>query len=149
MNGAPVTVEYALHENYSRTLKLLRSSLQKCGVRIVSEMDVSEIVRTEAGVRLPACRILYLCCPFVLLQVAVIDRAAATFLPVHLVVSEHAVDTRIHLATGAGLDAAGLSPTARQPMARLFARVLDGLRAAGAQQVVSENIWQPIPIEVQ
>lgn len=149
MSDAPATVEYALHENYGKALKLLRSSLQKCGVRIVSETDVSHIVRAEAGVPLPACRILYLCCPFVLLQVAVIDRPAATFLPLHLVVSEHGLETHIHLATATGLDAAGVSPAARQPMARLLARVLDGLRAAGAQQVLSGNIRHPIPVEVE
>ena len=78
---------YVLQESYEKALKLLRAELENEGLKVPVEMDVSATIREELGLDLRPCRVLYVCCPWYLLQAAVIDPSAAAFVPLRVVVS--------------------------------------------------------------
>ncbi|MBI4441810.1 MAG: DUF302 domain-containing protein [Acidobacteria bacterium] len=87
MSNEPSATTYVLQEPYEKALKLLRTELENEGLRVPVEMDVSGEIRAELGLDLRPCRVLYVCCPWLLLQAAVIDRSTVAFLPLRLVVS--------------------------------------------------------------
>lgn len=91
MSGAGV--RYSLREPFERGLKSIRGALQRRGLRVVGQMDVSRRLERTLGILLPPCKIV-----FVLpLAPAPVDPAAATFLPLHVVVSSRGAQTEIQV----------------------------------------------------
>lgn len=97
MSNESSMTTYILQEPYEKALKLLRTELENEGLRVPVEMDVSGEIREELGLDLRPCRVLYVCCPWLLLQAAVMDRSAVAFLPLRLVVSGRGLQTVVRL----------------------------------------------------
>ena len=123
---------YFLGVPYEKTLKLLRAAIKREGLRLPMEMDVSGRIRDELGIGLRPCRILYVDCPFLLLQAAVWGGCGAAFLPLRAVVSRSGGGTTIHLP---GPMDAGVPPGLRVPFERFVSRFLMVLEEIGARRV--------------
>jgi uncharacterized protein (DUF302 family) len=78
------TIRYIVRESFTVVVDEVRHALQMNGLRVASLLDISARIERSLGIRLPACKIL-----FVLpagSEIA-IQSGAATFLPLHVVVS--------------------------------------------------------------
>ncbi len=125
------SVTYFVHSPYDKTLKALRAGIKKEGLRIPMEMDVAERIRNELGIGLRPCMILYIDCPYLLLQAAVWDGGGAGFMPLRLVVSPSATGTKLQLP--GPLDA-GLPVGLRVAFEEFLGRVVKVLVSVGAKR---------------
>ncbi len=136
MTGEPATILYVLADHYETALKLVREALAKEGLEIPLELDVSRRIRRELGIDLAPCRVLFVDCPYLLLEAMTLDAAAAVFLPLRVVVSAHRSQTFVHLLSPASSRDAGLPVGLKLPISRLHARLSHVLERMGVRQAV-------------
>jgi len=95
MSNEPSMTTYVLQESYEKALKAIRRGLEDEGLKVPVEMDVAGNIRDELGLDLRPCTVLYVCCPWFLLQAAVIDPSAAAVVPLRVVVSGRDLRTTV------------------------------------------------------
>lgn len=135
LTSGATSLTYVIDVPFGKILKQLRAALKAEGLQIPMEMDVSGRIRNELGVALKPCRILYIDCPFLLLEAAIVNASAAALVPLQVVVAEAGSRSVIHLV--ARTDRAVTSGL-RAQFERLFSRVLAVLRDLRAQRTVHE-----------
>ena len=93
MTTGAAVIRYSLRQPFEKALRSIRSTLGRHGLAVVGQVDVSKRVERSLGIGLPACRIV------LVLPVAAreIDAAAATYLPLHVVVSSKGAETDIQI----------------------------------------------------
>ena len=136
MSDELTMTKYILQESYEKTLKLLRAELVNCGLRIPAEMDVSDTIREGLGLHLNPCRVLYVCCPWYLLQAAVVDRSATGIVPLRVVVWERGGQTVVRLLESADAQDGGLDSRVSVLANTLMSRVQQIVEKIGAPQLV-------------
>ena len=136
MNDEHSMTKYILQESYEKTLKLLRAELVNCGLRIPAEMDVSDTIREGLGLHLNPCRVLYVCCPWYLLQAAVVDRSATAIVPLRVVVWERGGQTVVRLLESADAEDGGLDSRVHVLANTLLYRVQQIVEKICAPQLV-------------
>ncbi|MBI4481056.1 MAG: DUF302 domain-containing protein [Acidobacteria bacterium] len=136
MSNDRSTTRYVLEEPYEKALKLLRAELVNCELRIPVEMDVSDTIREGLGLHLNPCRVLYVCCPWYLLQAAVVDRSATGIVPLRIVVWERGEQTVVRLLDSADAEDGGLDSRVSVLANTLMSRVQQIVERIGAPQLV-------------
>jgi len=129
MNLVEVGQTCAISEPFDTGLKLVRNSLLGAGLSILGEFDVSGSLSREAGTISAPSRILYVDSPLLLFEALALDRAAAVFLPLHVLVAADGAETCVRWVNPAAAFDARLPAGAAVPMDELQARVAQALTA--------------------
>ncbi len=88
-------VSYTMREPYVRAIGAIRRSLASRGLRVVGQLDVARRVERSLGIVLAPCSILFVLPLPDVLGTASMHPWAASFLPLHIVVSAVGGETRI------------------------------------------------------
>lgn len=130
VNSVSAPETRVIHERFERALRLIRASLAEVDLKIVQEIDLAGT--PEHGMARPGAssKILLVDCPLLLFEALALDRAAAVFFPLHVLVSGIGDRTRVSIANPAALWNARLPVGAAHPMQRLVARIELALASA-------------------
>lgn len=121
----------AIPEPYPSGLKLVREALQDAGLSILGEVDLFGGLGRDADAASQPCRVIYIDSPLLLFEALVLDRAAAVFLPLHVVVREDGEHTRLHWINPAAILGMRLPAGAAVPLFDLQTRVSEALAPLG------------------
>jgi len=133
MNAVSAEHTYVIAERFDKALKTIRGALAEVELDVADEFDTAGILNRRADT--PArSRVLLVDCPLLLFEALALDRAAAVFFPLHILVSDDGGRTRVSVINPAGLFDARLPVGAADPMERLQARVALALESANAVQ---------------
>lgn len=127
MNLKEVGQTCAIPEPFDTGLKLVRNSLLGAGLSILGEFDVSGSLSREAGAISAPSRILYVDSPLLLFEALALDRAAAVFLPMHVLVAADGPETSVCWVNPAVAFGGRLPAGAAVPIDELQARVAQAL----------------------
>jgi uncharacterized protein (DUF302 family) len=119
MNGEPAVTAYVIPEPFDRALRLLRDVLGNNELSIAGEVDVSSRIKRELNIGFGPCRILLVDSPCLLLEACTLDRAAAAFVPLHLVLCGRGPQTLVHWMNPATLGGVRLPAGAAAPLLKL------------------------------
>ena len=108
-----------------KTLKLLRRTLQTAGIDVVQQIELSPEFQSELAVGEDRCVLLLVDCPLLLFEAVAIDRAAAVFFPLHVVVTGGDACTSIHWAHPTAVATSRLPATVKRPVDALYARLTE------------------------
>jgi uncharacterized protein (DUF302 family) len=97
MPGDGGGVSYSMREPYVRAIEAIRRSLASRGLRVVGQLDVARRIERSLGIVLAPCSILFVLPLPDVLSVASTHPRAASFLPLHIVVSAVGNETRIQV----------------------------------------------------
>jgi uncharacterized protein (DUF302 family) len=108
---------------YDVTLRALRRALSDAGLNVVQQFDLSNGWPSQLVAGSRRCALLMVDCPLLLLEAVALDRSAAAFMPLHIVVTGDQHSSCIHWAHPA--ESIGLRPsrTAKGPVDALYTRV--------------------------
>ncbi|MGD0870071.1 MAG: DUF302 domain-containing protein [Bryobacteraceae bacterium] len=114
-------------EPFGKAVGMIRRLLLDAGLSVVEEFDVSNEPYFQLGIAMRSCLVLLVDTPALLFECIALDRAAAVFLPVHVVISGDRDTTYVHWANP--MTGSGLRPPApaKIPLEHLCARVTQAL----------------------
>jgi hypothetical protein len=112
---------------FGKSVPLIRRLLSDGGLSIVDEFNLSNEPYFQLGVATRSCTVLLVDTPALLFECIALDRAAAVFLPVHIVISGDRDTTYVHWANP--VMSSGLRPPmpAKVPLENLCARITQAL----------------------
>ena len=110
-------------EPFGKSVSLIRWLLSSAGLSVVQEFNVSSEPYFQLAIARRSCIVLLVDTPVLLFESIVLDRAAAVFFPVHVVISGDRDTTYVHWANPAM--SSGLRPPmpAKIPLENLCARI--------------------------
>ena len=110
-------------EPFGKSVPLIRRLLLDGGLSVVEEFDVSSAPYFQLGIARRSCIVLLVDTPSLLFEAIALDRAAAVFLPVHVVISGDRDTSYVHWANP--MASSGLRPPApsRGPLQDLSGRI--------------------------
>lgn len=114
------------------TLQSLRRHLNKAGLCIVKQLDLSHQFAGGLMTGTHRCTLLMVDCPLLLFEAVALERSAAVFVPLHVVVTGDRHTTCIHWAHPAESMGLRLSPAVRGPVDTLYSRVTRVIEASHA-----------------
>ena len=125
---------HVIPERFARSMPLVRRRLADAGLSIAGEFDVSGEPHFQSTTGQRSCVVLLVDTPGLLFECIALDRAAAVFLPVHVMISGDRHSTYVRWANPTTIS--GLRPPmpAKVPLEDLCARIaraLAGLPQAG------------------
>lgn len=112
---------------FGRAVPLIRRLLSRAGLSIVREFEVSADPYFRLGAARRSCIALLVDTPALLFECIILDRAAAVFLPVHIVISGDSDATYVRWANP--VTTSGLRPPipAKAPLENLCSRITEAL----------------------
>jgi hypothetical protein len=113
--------------SFGKSVSLIRRLLVVAGLNVVKEFDVSSEPYFQLGIARRSRRVLLVDTPALLFECIALDRAAAVFLPVHVVISGDRDTSYVHWVNPVA--SSGLRPPApaKIPLESLCARVTQAL----------------------
>lgn len=123
MNTTTAGLTYMIAEGFDKSLRLIRGALADSELSVVGEIDSADVLNREPGEKAVRSRILFVDCPLLLFQALALDRAAAVFFPLHILVSAAGERTQVSVVNPSSLFDARLPVGAAEPMEKLEARV--------------------------
>jgi uncharacterized protein (DUF302 family) len=129
MNAAAESNTRTVPEPFGRAVPMVRRLLLSAGLAVVEEFDVSGESYFRLGVANRSCVVLLVDSPVLLFEAIALDRAAAVFLPIHVVITGDRDTSYIHWANPAV--SSGLRPPvpAKGPLEELCGRIHQALAA--------------------
>ena len=121
MNSFGTERTHRIAAPFRKAVRQVRSALAGAGLELAGEWD-----EADAGGR---CKVLLVDSPLLLLQALVLDRAAAVYLPVHVVLRSKDGETQAAIVSPAGLPGTRLPTGAAGPIARTQAQITEVLAA--------------------
>jgi hypothetical protein len=106
-----------------KTLKSLRRTLQAAEIDVVQQLDLSREFQGQFATGTNRCMLLLVDCPLLLFEAVALDRAAAVFFPLHVVVTGDDAGASIHWAHPAANVSSRLPATVKRPVDALRARL--------------------------
>ena len=136
MNSETLGITAAIPEPLEKALPIVRRLLSGKGLSVIEEFDVSGEPSFRNGTHGRSCVILMVDMPVLLFEAVALDRAAAVFLPLHVVISGDGGTSYVHWVHP--ILSSGLRPPApaRAALEELCGRVTAALSAL-RQPVVS------------
>jgi len=113
-------------EPFDAGLKRVRRVFRAAGLSISGEDDVCGR-RRDSGMATTRCRVLYLDSPLLLFEALALDRGAAVFLPLHVLVRPEGRQTRVHWINPAAVFGTRLPAGAAIPIYDLQVRLAGAL----------------------
>ena len=128
MHAVSAGQSYVIEERLEKALKTIRSALTDVELEVAGEFDVTVLLNGAMG---PPARskILLVDCPLLTFEATALDRAAAVFFPLHLLISGDSERTRVCVTNPMELFDTRVPLGAAEPMDRLLARVTMALEA--------------------
>lgn len=127
-------VTFTLPEPHPVALRQVRKALERTGLRIPLELDVTAHIRREMGAALAPCVVLYVDDPALLLEAVVFDRGAALLMPQPVVVSGDNRQTEITMHhPGRSLDRR-LAASVRDPLLTLYLRIVSTMETVAERK---------------
>jgi uncharacterized protein (DUF302 family) len=117
---------------FDSTLKSLRRLLNDAGLRVVRQLDLSRDFPGQLAAGARNCALLMVDSPLLLFEAVALDRSAAVFIPLHIVITGDQHSTCIHWAHPAETIGFRMSATAKGPVDALYTRLTQVLRGAGS-----------------
>ena len=116
-----------ISDSAGKAVTLIRRLLAESGLSVVEEFKVSSNLGFDLGVAKRSWIVLLVDTPALLFECIALDRAAAVFLPIHIVISGDRDTTYVYWANP--VISSGLRPPtpAKAPLERLCARVTQAL----------------------
>jgi uncharacterized protein (DUF302 family) len=116
-------------ESFERTLSLVRRQLSAVGLNVVHEIDFSGEPYFQVRVARRSCVVLLVDNPLLLFESLALDRAAAVFLPLHIVISGDRETSYVHWSNPTA--GSGLRPPApaKRPLEEIWLAVTLALSA--------------------
>ena len=105
-----------MSEVFEKALKMLRAALADIDLEVVGEIDTS----SRAGGRR---KTLLVACPLLMFEALALDRAAAVFVPLHVIVRADGERTEFSIIDPTKLLKARFPAGLANPLSRLIARV--------------------------
>ena len=114
-------------ESFGKSVPLIRRLLAAAGLNVVEEFNVSSEPYFQLGIARRSCTVLLVDTPALLFECIALDRAAAVFLPVHVVISGDRDTSYVHWVNPVA--SSGLRPPApaKIPLENLCALVTQAL----------------------
>lgn len=122
-----------LAQGFSATMKSLRHAFRKAGLSTVQQFELSHTAPDHN------CALLLVDSPLLLFEAVALDRSAAAFLPLHVVVTGDQYSSRIRWCHPAEVLGLHVSPVAKGPVEALYARLTRAIEGAGQKQEEVEN----------
>ena len=110
MNSVDAGVTRVIPESFEKSLALVRRLFAAAGFTVVEEVDMSREPYFELGVASRSCVVLLVDTPVLLFEAIALDRSAAAFLPLHVVISGDRDISYVHWADP--IASSGLRPPA-------------------------------------
>ena len=120
----------AVPRAFTCTVTSIRRNLRSAGLSVSQYLDLPSEILGEPCTDARKSALLMVDCPLLLFEAVALDRSAAVFIPLHVVVTGDGHSTCIHWMHPVEAMGLRLSPTARGPVDALYARltkVLEGL----------------------
>jgi uncharacterized protein (DUF302 family) len=140
MHSEPAVTTYLVAEPFDRALKAIREALARDDLRVASELDVAARVKRELNIGFTPCRILLVDSPFLLLEAATVDCAAAVLFPLHVVVSGRGPQTQVHWMNPAAIEGLRLPTGAALPLAKLQSLVSHALERIAMKRDIYQTV---------
>lgn len=131
---------FVLAEPFERALALIRKAMENEHLSIRVELDLSGNISKKLGIGVAPCRVLFIECPYLLLQAITLDGSAALFIPVRAVVSDRGPHTLVHFSSPFPIRGTILSAEGIAPVRKLEARFLRALGAIAMRQDLCPSI---------
>lgn len=127
MNIEAAGTTRALPESFEKSLALIRRLLSTAGFSIVKEFDLSRESYFQLGIGSRSCVVLLVDTPVLLFEAIALDRSAAVFVPLHIVVTGDRDSSYVHWVNP--MTSSGLRPPApaRGPLDALYARLTESM----------------------
>ena len=127
--------------SFGKSLQRVRRHLADAGLSIAGEFDLSDEPLFQLGDGSRSCVVLLVDDPALLFECIVLDRAAAVFVPVHVVISGDRDTTYVHWANPAAASGLRLPIPAKKPLEELCARINKALSElpVAAEPVLMES----------
>lgn len=129
----------AVPRAFDYTVRSLKRHLADAGLSVVQHLDLSPELLGQPAAAARQCALLMVDCPLLLFEAVALDRSAAVFIPLHVVVTGDRHTTCIHWAHPAETMGLRLAPTARGPVDALYTRLTHVLDGAATWPDRSEN----------
>lgn len=126
---------------FHRTCKLLHRLLGEGGISVVEHIELSHAFPSENAVGIRRCVLWMVDCPMLLFEAVALDRAAAVFLPLHIVITGDEHSTCIHWTHPAEAMGLRLPPAAKRPVDTLYCRLSQVLRGGHQGQEAFVDGW--------
>ena len=129
MNSVDAGVTRVIPESFEKSLALIRRLLTAAGFTVVEEIDMSREPYFRLGVASRSCVVLLVDTPVLLFEAIALDRSAAAFLPLHVVISGDRDISYVHWADP--ITSSGLRPPApaRGALDEAYRRITETLSA--------------------
>ena len=129
MNSVDAGVTRVIPESFEKSLALIRRLLVAAGFTVVEEIDMSSEPYFRLGVASRSCVVLLVDTPVLLFEAIALDRSAAAFLPLHVVISGDRDISYVHWADP--ITSSGLRPPApaRGELEEAYRRISETLSA--------------------
>jgi uncharacterized protein (DUF302 family) len=139
MNTVAVEQNYVIPEKFDKALKLIRTAIADMELEIAGELDMAHALYGEPAGKTSRCRILLVDCPVLMFEALALNRAAAVFIPLHVLVSAAGSQTHVSLLNPAALFDARLPAGAADPLEKLQARVARALHSASRSTETNQH----------
>ncbi len=123
MNTLTAVQSYLIDKRFDQALRLIRHALAKRQLSIAGEYDIAEDLAQDSRRKPTPARLLLVDSPVLLFEALALDRAAAVFVPVHVLVSADGDRTQAVCIELSSLFEVRLPPGAAQPLEELRNRV--------------------------
>ena len=129
MDRANGSLTRVIPEAFDRSVALVRRRLADAGFTVVEEFDISREPYLQLGIAGQSCVVLLVDTPILLFRAVALDRSAAVFLPLHVVVTGDRNATYVHWVDP--VTSSGLRPPApaKRALHDVYERITNTLSA--------------------
>lgn len=118
-----------IHKSFGKSVTSIRRLLMNAGLSVVGEFNIASEQYIRLGPAKRSCTILIVDTPALLFECIALDRAAAVFLPVHIVVSGDCETTYVHWANPVENSGLRAPMPAKLPLENLCSRITQAFAA--------------------
>lgn len=146
MVNEPRIVSFTIDEPFDVAVRQLRRALEREGLRIAAEVDISTRLREQLGVGLGESRILYVDVPILLLQATVFTFAGSLYMPEPVALSGSGKETRIAMRSIRPVLDEAFPASVRQAILQLHERIVKAIQSIGQREPALRSVTEcPIP----
>jgi hypothetical protein len=127
MHTATTGATRIVPEAFGKCLPMIRRLFEDAGLSIVEEFNLSDAPYFKLGIGSRHCIVLLVDTPVLLFEAIALDRAAAVFLPVHVVICGDRDTSYVHWANPAASSSLRPPSPSKEPLDELCSRVTQAL----------------------
>jgi uncharacterized protein (DUF302 family) len=137
MTGDFGSIQYSLREPFEQAVESVCRSLTSRGLKLAGELDVSSRVKRALGIVVPPCRVVFVLPDPSKLSTTSIHPWAASFLPLHVVISASDSQTEIQIQNRVQAGSEGAAASIFGPVMEAQAQVSQAIEAIAMRPSVT------------